>query len=360
MGCSHHQKIVVIDDEFAVCGGIDMTSDRWDTRAHVHQDPRRKRPNGKPYGPWHDVTMLLEGKAAAALGELARTRWEIAGGNRLDPCPPVTKSAWPERVKAEFSDVTIGIARTRANYEEATEVREIEALFLEMIRRAKHFIYAENQYFTSRKIAEAIALRMAEPNPPEIFIVSPNTADGWLEQKAMDGQRARLLRAIGKKDVHKRFNIYVAHTSGGTPIYTHAKLMIVDDVILRVGSANMNNRSLGLDSECDVFIDSTMAENMKAARAIRDLRISLLAEHCAVSSEEVIEKLSATGSMRALADSFPAQLRRLVRLELPDLTEAEKLIADNAALDPENPDEMLEPFSSPGLFARSRWLKAPD
>lgn len=82
LGCSHHQKVVVIDDRFAVCGGIDMTSDRWDTPAHLHEDTRRRKMNGKHYGPWHDLTMMIEGDAARALGELGRRRWRQAGASR--------------------------------------------------------------------------------------------------------------------------------------------------------------------------------------------------------------------------------------------------------------------------------------
>jgi len=83
LGCSHHQKIIVIDDKFAVCGGIDMTSDRWDTPEHLEADPRRRHPYGtRLYGPWHDLSMLVEGEAAGALAELGRERWVAAGGRR--------------------------------------------------------------------------------------------------------------------------------------------------------------------------------------------------------------------------------------------------------------------------------------
>ena len=122
LGCSHHQKIVVIDDRFAVCGGIDMTSDRWDTPDHLHENPRRRRPYGGTYGPWHDVTMMVEGEAAAALGELGRQRWHEAGGEALAPCRAQPGSPWPARLSAEFRDVEIGIARTRAAYGELAEV----------------------------------------------------------------------------------------------------------------------------------------------------------------------------------------------------------------------------------------------
>ena len=84
-GASHHQKIVVIDDSLAFCGGIDMTGDRWDTREHRDDEPRRITPGGAPYAPWHDATTAIEGPAAAALGELARDRWRRAGGAALAP-----------------------------------------------------------------------------------------------------------------------------------------------------------------------------------------------------------------------------------------------------------------------------------
>ena len=360
VGCSHHQKIVVIDDKMAACGGIDMTADRWDTRDHDDNDPRRKRPNGKLYGPWHDTTMLVEGDAAAALATLSRARWELAGGDHLEPCPSDAASPWPEFLEAEYQYVEMGIARTRAEYKDACEIREIQQLFLDQIARAKKFIYAENQYFASPKIADAIAKRMAEADPPEIIIVNPATADGWLEQKAMDGARVQLLRAIGEHDRNDRFSIYVPYTKGGEPIYVHAKLMIVDDEILRIGSANMNNRSLGLDSECDIFIDTTRSGNESAGSTIKAMRASLLAEHCGLSEAKVIELLDQGNSMRHIIENVTGNGRTLRRLDIPELTDAEKAIAENAALDPESADEMFEPFSSPGLFSRVKKLRSPD
>lgn len=359
-GCSHHQKIVVVDDKFAVCGGIDMTSDRWDTPDHLDDDTRRKRPNRKPYGPWHDVTMMVESQAAAALGELARMRWERAGGAPLLPCEPQKESPWPASLDAEFQFVEVGISRTRAEYEDCPPVFEIENLFLEQIARARRFIYAENQYFASRKIAEAIARRMAEPDPPEIFIVTAESAEGWLEQKAMDSARTRLIRAIAEKDATGRFSVNIPYTAKGTPIYVHAKLMIVDDEILRVGSANMNNRSMGLDSECDIHIDTAASGNEAAGSAITRLRHRLLAEHCGVSPEKMSEKLNNGVSMREAVEQLRHKGRRLERLALPALTDAEKALADKAMLDPETPDEFFEPFAKKSIFSRSRVLRSPE
>lgn len=70
LASSHHQKIVVIDESLAFCGGIDMTIDRWDTRAHLDDDPRRVSPGGRRHGPWHDATAACDGAAARLLGQL--------------------------------------------------------------------------------------------------------------------------------------------------------------------------------------------------------------------------------------------------------------------------------------------------
>ena len=361
VGCSHHQKVVVIDDTFAVCGGIDMTSDRWDTPEHLEDDPRRHRPYSKKlYGPWHDLTMLVEGDAAAALAELGRDRWVQAGGAPLLPCAPQAKSAWPETLTAEFVDVEVGIARTRSAWRDIAEIHEIEALFVEHILRAKRFIYAESQYFASRAVAEAIAERLARPDPPEIVLINPFSAEGWLEQAAMDGARVRLCHAISEYDTGRRFRIFVPRNAAGTPIYVHSKTMIVDDEVLRIGSANMNNRSMGLDTECDMFIDAARPGNGHAAGPIRRLRCTLLAEHTGMTRKAVEAALDANPSMITLIEGAPQTGKRLEPFALRPLTDAEKTVADNTLLDPERPEELFEPFSKRrGLFRRGGFLRHP-
>ena len=350
LGCSHHQKIVVIDDGFAVCGGIDMTSERWDTRDHLAGDPRRRFPSGALSRPWHDCTMLLEGEVAGLLGAYGRERWRQAGAGELAPCQPQAQTAWPRRLKPQFRDVEVGIARTRSQHADYAEVREIEALYLALIARARRFIYAENQYFASRKIFEAIVARLAEPDPPEIVVVNPITGYGWLDQEAMDTARVRLLHELRPRDHAGRFSIWTPYTDGDIPIYVHAKVMIVDDEVLRVGSANMNNRSLGLDSECDVFIDCARPANHHCGPDIARVRHDLLAEHCGVSLPEMERLLAQHGSMAAVIASRPAGGRSLRPLPLRELTAAEKSLADNEVLDPERPEEMLAFYKRRGLF----------
>ncbi len=41
----------------------------------------------------------------------------------------------------------------------------------------------------------------------------------------------------------------------------HSKVMIVDDGFLRVGSANLNNRSMGADTECDLAFEASCDEH---------------------------------------------------------------------------------------------------
>lgn len=354
-GCSHHQKIVVIDDALAFCGGIDATGDRWDTREHLGHDPRRKRPTGRAYGPWHDVTMAVDGEAAAALGRLGRDRWHRAGGDRLEPCQP-EHDPWPPGLTPQFPPAELAISRTRADYMDNGDVREIEAMMLDQIAAARRFIYAENQYFTSRRIAEALARRLGEPDPPEILLVQPETADGWLEQQAMDGARSKLVRALREKDVKDRFRVMVPYAEDGTPIYVHAKLMIVDDVVLRVGSANMNNRSLGLDSECDLTLKA-QADGDSIGKIILRLRASLLSEHCGLNPSLVEARLASGATMASIVEACEPGGRCLASLPVEALGPVDNFIADNELLDPESPDEMFEPVGRRGLFRRRQLLR---
>ena len=356
-GCSHHQKIVVIDQCLAVCGGIDIGDRRWDTSEHEDRDGHRRSPDGKPFGPWHDATMLLSGKAAQALGELAGERWKIATKSELEEIEPC-EDEWPDGLEADFENVDVAIARTKAHYEDIAEVREIETLYLDMIAAAKRVIYFENQYFTSGKIAAAIAERMKEEDPPEIVLVMPRTADGWLEQKAMDAARLKLVAAIGELDSDDRFRVYVPVTTSRKDIYVHAKVAVVDDRFLRVGSSNLNNRSQGLDSECDVVIDAALPANRETPKTISALRHRLIAEHLDVSPEKFAIEEAARGSMIAAIEALRGEGKSLDLLDLEGMGAAEDFIASNEVLDPECVDDMFDPIAS-GTLARS-WAMGRD
>ncbi|MGN6690653.1 MAG: phospholipase D-like domain-containing protein [Sphingopyxis sp.] len=360
LGCSHHQKVAVFDDHLAVCGGIDVATARWDTRDHRDDDPRRRLPGGKRYTPWHDSTMVLAGPVGSALADLGNDRWQRATKHPLRQIAAEGEN-WPNDLVADFEDVDVAISRTRAEYGNSPEVREIEQLYLDMIASAKRFIYFENQYFTCGKIAAAIAERLDEDDAPEFVLVMPETADGWLEQKAMDGARVKLVREIAKAKHGDRLRVYYPRTAKGEAIYVHAKTTIVDDRIFRVGSANMNNRSMGLDSECDVTIDTALPSNADAGPAIRRLRESLIAEHLGVEPAAVAERFDATGSLIRAIEELRGDGRTLVLLNLVEPGPLDDFIADNELLDPISPDAMFESFTERGLrksWRRGRnWMK---
>lgn len=353
-GCSHHQKLVVIDNCLAACGGIDISTHRWDRSSHRDGDPHRTGPDGKPYAPWHDATMMLSGPIAVDLAQLGDERWKSATDEDLDQIEPCD-SGWPDGLPAMFEQVDIAVSRTHAAYRGTAEVREIEALYLDMIAAAKRFIYFENQYFTSAKIAAAIAARMEEPDPPEIVLVMPRTAEGWLEQAAMDAARLKLMAAIGHKDLGNRFRIFVPVTEGGRDIYVHAKIAIVDDRLLRVGSSNLNNRSMGLDSECDVTIDTALPANRDTPHAITALRHRLLAEHLDCSDQQYAEAELQASSMVDAIEALRGAGKTLELLDMETLGATKEFIAANELLDPESADAMLDPIAKRGL-AKS-WSK---
>ena len=358
---SHHQKLLVIDDSFAFCGGIDMTGSRWDTRAHRDDEPGRRRPTThRDYPPWHDAAMAIDGAAARALGDLCRLRWKLACKEELE-CPDGDCDPWPDELQPDFRDVDIGIARTRGRNGDQEEVREIEKLFVDMIGAAERFVYVENQYFASRVVAEAIARRLAEPDPPEFVLVNPRTGEGWLDEEVMGAARAELVRHLGRADHRNRFRIYYPVTERGEDIYVHAKIMIVDDLLLRVGSANMNNRSMGLDSECDVVIDSLREGNLGCRLEIAALRNDLMAEHLGVQPGEVARCFEQSGSLIAVVERLRGDGRSLRPYEPPDFGELAEAVAESEVADPESADEPFEPLARrrllrwfPGLRRRGR------
>ncbi len=352
VGCSHHQKVAVFDDHLAVCGGIDVGSRRWDTRDHKDGDPHRTAPDGKAYMPWHDSTMILAGPVGNALADLGNERWQRATKKPLRDLTGKGEN-WPDDLEPDFEGVDVAISRTRAEYEDCEEIREIEQLYLDMIAAAKRFIYFENQYFTSAKIAAAIAQRLDEDDPPEFVMVMPETADGWLEQMAMDAARVQLVREIAKAKHGDRLKVYFPRTAKGEPIYVHAKTAVIDDRLIRVGSANMNNRSMGLDSECDVTIDAALPANAGAEPVIRRLRESLIAEHLDVDPAEVARQFEATGSLIATIEALRGGGRSLELLDLTRPGPFDEFIADNELLDPTSPDDMFESLTERGL--RKSW-----
>ncbi|HEX8241737.1 MAG TPA: phospholipase D-like domain-containing protein [Allosphingosinicella sp.] len=351
---SHHQKIAVIDDALAFCGGIDITAERWDRREHLDDEPGRRRPTTRRrYDPWHDATMAVDGAAALALGDLARLRWEAATETRLERAGG-GGDAWPEELEPDFRDVDIAIARTRGAHGRWSQVREIEALFADLVAGARRHVYIETQYFASRVVAEAVGRRLAEPDGPEFVVINPKTGFGWLDESVMGPARAELVKALDRKDRYGRFRIYTPVTTGGADIYVHAKIMIVDDHVIRVGSANINNRSMGLDSECDVMIDCRLPGNESAGPAIKRLRADLIAEHLGTDPSEVAASFDKTGSLIATIERLRGDGRTLLPFRPPEFSAALTAVAKSELLDPEGAEAPFERRAPRRLLAGFR------
>jgi phosphatidylserine/phosphatidylglycerophosphate/cardiolipin synthase-like enzyme/uncharacterized membrane protein YdjX (TVP38/TMEM64 family) len=336
VGASQHQKIVVVDDAIAFSGGLDLTIRRWDTPEHLARHPGRVDHRGIPYPPFHDIQLLVDGPAAKALAELARERWFRRTGQRIPPTP-VDADPWPCEVQPDVTNANVVIARTGAAYAGRPEVREAETLYLDSIAAAQRYIYIENQYFTSRRIADALGARLSQANGPEVLIVGPAECTGWMEQKTMGVLRNRFVQRLKERDRFGRLRFVYPVLRDGTlcPVFVHSKVCIVDNMFARVGSANLSNRSLGLDTECDLAIES--GGNSQVEAAIACFRNRLLGEHLGVSPAQVEEAITAHGSMLAAVDTLQESRRGFEVVEVQDLLEADNLVPESAVFDPEGP-----------------------
>jgi phosphatidylserine/phosphatidylglycerophosphate/cardiolipin synthase-like enzyme len=347
---SHHQKIVVVDDAVAFVGGLDLTKRRWDTPARYADDPRRTDTEGEQYPPFHDIQMMVDGKAAAALGRLLRRRWQHATGERLSNPEIVAIDPWPTSINPIIHNAEVAIVRTEPGNGDKPAVREVEQLYLDMIAAARETIYIENQYLTSHVIGAALCDRLRAPDGPEVLLILPMQTSGWLEQVTMDVLRARLLEQLRAADIRGRLRIYYPVVPDLTDdcVNVHAKLMIVDDRLLRIGSANLSNRSMGLDSECDLAIE---ARNDQHRLAIKGFRDHLLSQHLGVEQSVVSSALVLTGSLNAAVDSLRGGARTLHELDGQVSALLDNAVPATAVIDPEQPlaAQALLAYFMPGI-----------
>ena len=347
-GASHHQKVVVVDDQVAFAGGIDLSRWRWDTSEHKPDDPRRTDPDGKPYPPFHDMMLLVEGEAAARLGQLARERWRRARGWKVSPPAGVEHSPWPERVASGLDNVRVAIARTEPAFHGREAVEEVSRLYLDAIAAAQTTIYIENQYFTAQALGDALITRLAEEDGPQVVLVLPEKTGGWLEQMTMDVVRSRIVGRLHEADRYDRLRIYFPYQPGlgDDCISVHAKLLIIDDRLLRIGSSNTSNRSMGLDTECDLAIESSEPHD-KVARYIGRLRACLLAEHLGCEAQDVIQAMQAEGGLIEAIECLQGKQRSLRPLDCEVAAEVDELVPDASLVDPSepfSPDYFIEEY----------------
>ena len=338
VGACHHQKVIIIDDAVAFCGGGDISTDRWDAEEHLDEDPRRCQPSGLIPPPRHEVMAVMDGAAARALGDLARERWFRSTGERTVPDEAVS-DPWPDDLEPDLKDTPVAIARTEPAVGGRAEVRENEALHLDAIRRARRLIYLENQYFTSPVLAEALAVRLAEEDGPEIVLVSTGTSPSWFDRITMDTARSEVLFRLEQADRHNRFFAFTPHTRQGERIIVHAKVSIYDDAVLRIGSTNLNNRSLGFDTECDVAAEPV---DEAGRDAIRRFRHRTIGHWIGVTGEAFGAVESVTGTVGEAVQQFNTGRMHTLGAEPP--SRFERIIAEFQLGDPASTRDAFRPW----------------
>jgi phospholipase D1/2 len=358
-GASQHQKLVIVDDVVAFSGGLDITIRRWDTPDHMADNPARVDPAGKPYRPFHDVQAVVDGAAARALGGMARARWMCATGERVH----LVRDAgdrWPDSVVPDFMNVDVGIARTQPRYDGQEEVREVERLFLDSIDAAERSIFIENQFLTCTKVAARLAQRMRQRPNLEALLIAPQHHQSWLEAHTMRNGRIRFRRVLEEAGVADRVRIVYPHVEGpegSTDTMVHSKVMIIDDRFLRIGSANLNNRSMGTDTECDLAVE---AKGEEERRAIVDIRDRLIADHCGVTAEVAAGAVVGTGSLIKAADQLTCNGHCLRPVEDGEPDPEELVQYVESVADPEAPiaaDSFLEAVFGNGHRGRGPFVK---
>jgi len=302
-------------------------------------------PPGKIHGPFHDIQMLVDGDAARSLGSLFRQRWLRAEGETLHPPGIVRDDPWPPGAIPDFREVDVGIARTEPDYDDHREVREVESLYVDAIARAQKHIYVESQYLTSVTVGNALAETLMRPNGPEVLIIVSHQSSGWLEESIMDSKRTVLLHHLRSADKFGRLAVYYPALPGleHGDMMIHSKLFISDDNLIRVGSSNLSNRSMGLDTECDLVIEALGDSDVR--RRIAALRNTLMAEHLGTTAAKVAQTFRSTGSLISTVEQLRGSLRTLVPLEI-NSSQPKELIGSNLidAERPIKPEQFIEQF----------------
>jgi phosphatidylserine/phosphatidylglycerophosphate/cardiolipin synthase-like enzyme len=334
VGASHHEKMVVIDDRVAFIGGIDLGRRRWDTRRHDPDDPRLRSPSDHAYRPFHDVQAVVSGPAAKALGDRARLRWSRATGEDLDPPPTSDHDPWPDGVDPVLEDVPLRLVRT----DPADGLFETEAWHVQALRAAQRAIYLENQYLTSDTVGRELTACLDRSPTPEIVVVTSRESGGWLEQASMDVHRARILRTLRDRDPGGKVAAWWPDTGHGDSPTVHTKLTVVDDRHAYLGSANLSNRSMGLDTESGLTFDA--GDDGRLEDAIRGLRRSLLAEHLGTTRDRVADAEDAAGGVIAGVDRLRSGGRTLRDLDTTVHPLSGVLDAVRPLVDPERPADL--------------------
>jgi phosphatidylserine/phosphatidylglycerophosphate/cardiolipin synthase-like enzyme len=321
VGASHHQKFAVIDGVVGFTGGIDVCDARWDDCEHRADNPYRVNLEGDPCKPYHDVQAAVRGPIVQSMAELFVERWERASGQKLElPAPPAGVSdrfnldELSKGCALPIAATHVALSRTQADPRAKPQrIREIMALFEAAIQSAERLIYAETQYFTSRSVAKVLIERMQDPTRSklQIVVMMPRGADSPKEKLALGDTEEGVLGALietAHQTGHELRVLYTARDGEGgveIPTFIHSKVLIADDRILIVGSPNLTERSVGLDTELAMAWEcETEADALHGC--IRHVRAELMAEHAGCSADAfkspaicaTVDALMAQGDVR--------------------------------------------------------------
>ncbi|CAM3778910.1 phospholipase D-like domain-containing protein [Pseudomonas reidholzensis] len=295
--------------------GHNMLDEYWDTPAHSalnRSDYTRPAPNRGPrgYSPRQDISSQVSGPILEHLHHNFAMAWTKETGEELLKA----RSSIEVGRKLQCHHGTPQMAQLlRTQAQEG--LREIEQLYLQAINNATQFIYIENQYFRWPPLAEAIkraaAMQTAEGRDPglhgvlHLFVVT-NASDDAIGAGTANTQR--MLESLGRADTIPEVtrlqrieqarreipapldprdrmgtlkleaqteainasvikpeeipglkihvcSLVAPDSPAGRPwmpVYIHSKLMIIDDVFTTLGSANINTRSMQVDSELNI------------------------------------------------------------------------------------------------------------
>lgn len=286
LGGSHHQKVAIVDGRIAFFGSQDICQARWDDSRHLVTNPLRFS-RDTHHQPYHEVQVAVAGDAARSMVDLFVDRWRGATGEELDRASLLSDGPAPKvPVTLAMPPARIALARTIPEAPGRPAVREVADAYAAVIARAEKHIYIESQYLTSCAVRDALATRMRDASRPrlEIVVVLPNKPEKFKEEMTVGVPQALLLRTLAEEaeasgHAFGIFNVLAGTDDAGKPVhvYIHSKLMIVDDRWFVVGSANLTNRSMSIDSEICAVYDAE--DDPRVERAIRRVRVRLLAEH---------------------------------------------------------------------------------
>jgi phosphatidylserine/phosphatidylglycerophosphate/cardiolipin synthase-like enzyme len=261
----HHEKIVVVDDEVAFVGGLDLTDrsgDRYDRRSH----PYRAQLG------WHDLAFRIRGPLVADIARHFGDRWREVTGERLPH--PVT----PEPVGDTEAQFVRTVPEGVYSFLPNGEFRVLES-YLQSLRSAQKLIYIENQFLWAPEIVSVLAEKLRHPPGPEFRLVVVLPARANQGQEDTRGKLQALNDADGGAGRFTASTVSAVENAQVERVYVHAKTAIVDDRWLTIGSANLNARGLFNDSEANVVTHDP--------RLARETRLRLWAEHLERTVEEI-------------------------------------------------------------------------